>query len=247
MSTPTGSRKQREVAQREALLLDTAQALLIERGYIGLTMDRLAEATEFSKGTVYQHFANKEDLVAAIAERSSSMRAALFERALEFSGHPRERMGAIGVAAELFLHLYPHHEQAERIVKTSSIRDKVSAERGAALGACEARCFAAALQIVQEARAKGDLVLRPEQTPQQLCMGLWNLYMGAFLMRDLELFLDDPALTDPMGVLFANAQMLLDGFGWRPLSTELDYSAARLRAFRELFPDEARTAGLLQP
>lgn len=244
MTSPTGTRKQRELAQREQHLLNTAQALLIERGYIGLTMDRLAEATEFSKGTVYQHFSNKEDLVAAIAERSSAMRAELFERALCFRGLTRERMGAIGAAAELFLHLYPHHEQAERIVKTSSIRDKVSAERGAALGACEARCFASALTVVHEALAAGDLTLRADQSPAQLCMGLWNLYMGAFLMRDLELFLDDPALTDPMAVLLANAQAMLDGFGWRPLSTAHDYVAARRRALEEVFPEEARRAGL---
>ncbi|MEZ6016302.1 MAG: helix-turn-helix domain-containing protein [Planctomycetota bacterium] len=245
MTPPTGSRKQREVAQREALLLDTAQALLIELGYIGLTMDRLADATEFSKGTVYQHFANKEDLVAAIAERSAEMRSELFERALAFQGPSRERIGAIGAAAEVFLLLYPHHEQAERIVKTSSIRDKVSAERGSALGACEVRCFAAALSVVHGALADGDLTLAEDQSPEQVCMGLWNLYMGAFLMREVDLFLDNPTFSDPMPILLKNAQVLLDGFGWRPLSRSFDYMAARERALRELFPDEARAVGLL--
>ena len=239
-----GTRKQREVASREQLLLDTAQTMLIERGYIGLTMERLAEATEFSKGTVYQHFANKEDLVAAIAERSSFMRAELFERALECQGPTRVRMSAIGVAAQLFMALYPHHEQAERIVKTSSIRDKVSDERGHALEHCEARCFGAALQVVQQAVEAGDLVLREEQSPAQVCMGLWNLYMGAFLMKEMQVCLDDPLFDDPMPVLMRNSQVLLDGFGWTPLSTEFDHAAARERVFDEIFPDEARAAGV---
>ena len=53
----TSARKQREVKERERHLLDVARGMLIAQGYSGLSMDRLAEATEFSKGTIYQHFA----------------------------------------------------------------------------------------------------------------------------------------------------------------------------------------------
>ncbi len=63
------TRKQREIRQREAYLLDVARKMLMEHGFSGLSMDRLAEATEYSKGTVYQHFSTKEDLVAALAVR----------------------------------------------------------------------------------------------------------------------------------------------------------------------------------
>ena len=244
MTPPTSTRKQREIAAREQELLDAAQELLIERGYIGLTMDRLAAAADLAKGTVYLHFANKEDLVAAIAERSARIRAALFARALEFQGTPRERIGAVGAAAEVFKHLYPHHEQAERIVKTASIAAKVSEERAASLGECEAACFGTALQIIQEGISGGDLELRDDQTPQQVCLGLWNLYMGAFLMREMEFCVDEPTFEDPMPIVLRNAQVLLDGFGWQPLSTEHDYFAARDRALDEVFADEAREAGL---
>ncbi len=47
MSTLT--RKQREVHQRELMLLDVARKMLVENGYAGLNMDRLAEATEYSE------------------------------------------------------------------------------------------------------------------------------------------------------------------------------------------------------
>jgi AcrR family transcriptional regulator len=46
----TLTRKQREVRQRERALLGIARKMLIEQGYAGLSMDRLAEATEYSKG-----------------------------------------------------------------------------------------------------------------------------------------------------------------------------------------------------
>ena len=54
--------------------------MLISQGYAGLSMDRLAEATEYSKGTVYQHFSTKEDLVMALASQTMEQRVSLFER-----------------------------------------------------------------------------------------------------------------------------------------------------------------------
>jgi len=57
-SIPPLSRKQREIATREQLILDTAQNILHEQGYSHLTMERIAEATEYSKGTIYYHFSS---------------------------------------------------------------------------------------------------------------------------------------------------------------------------------------------
>ena len=237
------SPKQLEIREREQSILDLAQKMLLERGNLGLTMDRIADEAGVSKGTVYQHFASKEDLLAALAVRSAGIRAELFERAATFQGTSRERMSAIGVAAELFFTLFPHHEHAERAFKASSHARKVPSERIAAMEACHFRCFGAATGIVRDALAQGELTLGEDQSVEQICVGLWNLHMGAFLMRDLETFIDIPAITDPVPLLFANAQAILDGFGWRPLSTEHDYVSARARAVAELFPKEAKASG----
>ena len=64
-------------------------------------------------------------------------------------------------------------------------------------------------------------------------------------MRDREKFMSDPAVDDAIGTLQRNARVFLDGFGWRPLSTEVDYTAARERTLTELFAAEAQAAGLL--
>ena len=52
-------------------------------------------------------------------------------------------------------------------------------------------------------------------------------------------------MRDPVRPLIRNAQRFLDGLGWRPFSHEHDDDGARLRALGELFPKEAREAGLL--
>ena len=124
MSTLT--RKQREIAAREGLILDTAFELLIERGYLGLTMERIAAGVEYSKGTIYQHFPNKEEVVAALSIRSAEQRIEMFQRAATFQGNPRERMTGIGVADDLFVRLYPHHFQLEKILAMHSLREKTT-------------------------------------------------------------------------------------------------------------------------
>ena len=239
------TRKQREIRDREELLLDVAAELLVEQGYLGLTMDKLAARTEYSKGTLYQHFSSKEDVVAGILARNGEMRAVLFERAATFLGSSRERMGAVGAAAELFVLLYPHYEQAERLVKTSSIRAKAKPERVQLADSTEFRCFSVATGVVRDAVGSGDLVLPEEHTVEQITMGLWSLYSGAFMIRELSAYLDESALDEPVSVLLRNHNLFLDGAGWQPLSTEHDYFEVRERALREIFPAEAKRAGLI--
>ena len=71
----TLTRQQREIQERDALVLDIAQKMRLERGYLGFNMDRVAEATEYSKGTISQHLTCKEDMIAALLLRSISARA----------------------------------------------------------------------------------------------------------------------------------------------------------------------------
>ena len=241
----TEDRKRRRLAEREDLFLDTAAALLHERGFVGLTMDRVAEATEYSKGTVYQHFTSKEDLVTALICRSDMIRVELFERALTFTGTSRERAGAIGAAAEVFLGLFPEHFRIEATLRVESLRAKASPTRRAELEASEKRCLATGFTVISEAVAAGDLVLAPGDKPQNHTFGLWCLYIGSFLFHSQDFPLEEYGI-DPFGsVLLRNANLLLDGMGWRPLSHEHDYVAARERALLEVFPDEARRCGLL--
>ena len=125
---PTATRKQREIQERELLILDTARQMLLERGYIGLTMDRIAEKIEYSKGTVYQHFSSKEDLIVALATQMNVKRSEFFARAATFQGLPRERCMGIGLAANLIPRLYPSWLRAEQIIHASSV-SRTAAQR----------------------------------------------------------------------------------------------------------------------
>ncbi|MHC4937834.1 MAG: TetR/AcrR family transcriptional regulator [Planctomycetota bacterium] len=241
----TISRKQREIQEREELILDVARRMLLERGYLGVTMDRIAQEIEYSKGTVYQHFSSKEDVLVALAGSNIKVRADLFTRAAAFKGPTRERLWAIGVADDLFVRLYPNHWQAEHIVRAASIQSKATRERLMALESTEMVCFTAVSGIIRDAIANGDLEVEDETTPEDLSFGLWAMSFGGHFIMASNPNLDAKGMGETDRALRRNYNALLDGYGWKPLSHEIDYTAAQSRILEEVFPEEARRAGLL--
>lgn len=211
--------------------------MLIEQGYAGLSMDQLAEAAEYSKGTIYQHFATKEDLVTALAIESMERRVELFLRAEQFVGRTRERMLAIGVADEIFSRLETHHYHSEFIIKLANLRDRASAERREALDRLESACFGCVVRIVQSGIDSGDL---PQDVdPRELVYSVFSMALGTH-MTALHYcsMLTEFEIHDPVKVLLIGINILLDGFGWHPLRSEWDYAATYQRIFQEIFSHE---------
>ena len=63
------SLKEKQRGEREALILQVAEEVLMEKGYYETSIDEIAARVGIAKGTVYLHFPSKEDLVIAIFER----------------------------------------------------------------------------------------------------------------------------------------------------------------------------------
>ena len=233
------ARKEREIKEREELILDVGRRILLDEGFAALTMDRIAAEIEYSKGTVYQHFAGKADVLAALAARTHEKRTGFFERAATFNGTPRERIMAVGVADDLFVRLFPSHFRAEQIILLTGDTDTVAGERIEACFSHEARCFQICTGIVRDGVARGDLVLEPPMSIEGLTFGLWSSSFGVhYLGGVLERF-DGPDMGgDPFVVLGANINAMLDGHGFRPLSSEHDYFETMDRVRREIFSEE---------
>ena len=67
--TAPRSLKEKQRQEREALILQVAEEVLMEKGYHETSIDEIAVRVGIAKGTVYLHFPSKEDLVIAIFER----------------------------------------------------------------------------------------------------------------------------------------------------------------------------------
>lgn len=234
------TRKQREIQAREQLLLDVAERMLLERGYLGINMDMIAAATEYSKGTIYQHFTCKEDLIAAVLVRSMALRERLFAKAATFSGRPRERMTAIGVADGLFERVHPEHDRVEQLAKVDSIWEKASETRRSQFLRRDDNCMGIVKGIIRDGVAQGDLDLQPDLSVEGLFFGLWAMATGARTILATGLLAGVEGFENPETLLNRNYQIFLDGYGWKPLSVVHDYAATVERARQEVFQDEIR-------
>ncbi len=236
---PGQHRRARERAERERVYLDIARKLLLRDGYLGLTMDRVAALSEYSKGTLYQHFRNKEELVVCLSEQITRAKAELFERALGFAGRPRERILAVGIAYQLWAGRYPDDIRVTQVLKSRSLSAKVRPELQRAMQEAEARCCGVLVRLTEEGIAAGDLQLPLEMSAGQLVFGLWALCFGGWLLALMDFDLSPLQVLEAGPLVQQHAQKLLDGHGWRPLSGEWDYAGTTRRALRELFPDFA--------
>src|SRR5215204_7761596 len=63
------SLRERQREERAALILSAAQDVFIDKGYYDASIDEIAARAGIAKGTVYLHFAGKEDLLVALVEQ----------------------------------------------------------------------------------------------------------------------------------------------------------------------------------
>ena len=226
---------QNEVKQkRETFMLDQARKIAAAEGLHALTLPRLAEETGYSKPTVYKYFPTKEDLIVAIAAQSSAIRASYYERAVTFQGRPREKLYGLNALNFGFLHPYFREMLDFHINRLSR---QVEPARQRELFENENRLVEIVAGVVREAIEIGDLKL-PERTDEyQIIFTLSSTTFGGYVMREsdspvMKKWFDRIRFRD--GVF---GEIVLDGLGWKPLSTEWDYRETKKRFYREVFPE----------
>ncbi len=82
-----------------ALAIDAADALLHQRGYLGVSMDEIAKLVGVRKASLYHHFPEgKDEIILEIANRSTTEVALMFAQALEFNNGIRAKLEQIARA-----------------------------------------------------------------------------------------------------------------------------------------------------
>jgi len=70
MDRPTSKRKSREREARREAILDAAQRVFSRKAYFAATIDEIAAEAELAKGTLYNYYRDKLDLLHSLVERS---------------------------------------------------------------------------------------------------------------------------------------------------------------------------------
>ncbi|MCA9129606.1 MAG: TetR/AcrR family transcriptional regulator [Planctomycetales bacterium] len=210
------SRKQREIQEREQRILSLARPILVEQGYQALSMDRLAAQMEYAKGTLYNHFPNKEEIVVALAVESLELRRKMFERASILRATPRERMMAVGCSCEVYSSACAEHFAVEQMLRNAVIWEKSSNKRQDLIRQCELRSMDLVAGIVRDAVAVGDLQLPNEMTAEELVFGFWSLTYGSHALIASSPTLPDLGIGDPVRSIRYHAWTLMNGYRWAP-------------------------------
>lgn len=235
----TKERRQREFEDRERVFLDCARDLIRDEGLLNLQMSRIAEKSEYAVGTLYKHFASKEDLLLALAALDTEQHVALFQRAAAWKAPSRDRMVAIAVADMIFVRRNPDHFRLAQYVFTEVVWLAASAERRQAFLACSDPIGELVVGIVNDGVTAGELDLRGF-APEELCMGLWALSAGTHNLVHAEGVLEDFNVRDPYRLMCRHTQVMLNGYNWRPLVDTSDGAALDAliqRICKEVFDD----------
>lgn len=230
------ARKDRERAAREELILDHAQRLLLRDGFQNLNLDDLAEAVEYSKGTLYLHFKTKEDLGLAVVTRALKEKAEFFERALVFEGRSRERIRAVGFACCHFAEVHPDYYNVEMMLKSLSFWEKADEVRQHQYAMQGGRCFRVMHKLVTEGLQAGDLP-PGKMSSEQIVFSIASTAVGSHIMVRNKHALMLAGIQEPLNALCQNVSLLLDGLGWKPLTDDWDYAAVDRRIKKQLFPE----------
>ncbi|MFM8573933.1 MAG: TetR/AcrR family transcriptional regulator [Pirellula sp.] len=212
----TLSRKQREIQQRTQEILKVAKPILLGEGFQALTMDRVAAQMQYAKGTIYNHFPNKEEIVLALAIEAMRLRHSLFSTAASGDRPARIRMMTIGLACEFYTQYCPEEFQIEQWIRNSNIWDKSSPERQAIIRECEAGCMKTVASLVRESRAQGDLADIEQLSPEEIVFGFWAITFGSQILTASSPSLQALGIANPIRSTRIHCCQLLNGFGWKP-------------------------------
>lgn len=232
------SNREQKIANRELELLNVAEKIMIHEGFSGFTMDKLVADCNYSKGTVYNHFSNKEDLFCALSIEGMRFLISLMQRSLNIQGTLREKCLGLFYSQRLHSQIHPTSFLCVLMAKTPAVLERASKARLEHQIILEQETTALVDKLLSTAITSGDINENRKQHVESLCFALWSMSFGsnALLINAAEA--KAVSRLDTNNALLFNINALLDGIGWKPLSSECDYQQSWLRIGNEVFSKE---------
>lgn len=91
-------RREREREQRKSQILDTARALLLEKGMNATSINQIAKRSELSVGAIYFYFKDKEELFAALQVEGLELLRQTISQAVDRKLSPEKKIRSIASA-----------------------------------------------------------------------------------------------------------------------------------------------------
>jgi len=189
-------------------LVDAAVALIARKGPQGFSLREVARRARVSEAAPYWHFADREALLAAVAERGFEELAKGMMEIWSREAEPAERFRALGIGYVRFALAHPSYL---RVMFGSEVPDKAEHP---ALKAAGERTFTLLVQAITECQTVGQV---RGGAPEELAVAAWSIVHGlAALLVDGKL--KDHAATAPEAERLAHAitDLFMLGLAPRP-------------------------------
>jgi AcrR family transcriptional regulator len=160
-------------------LVDAAVALIARKGPQGFSLREVARRARVSEAAPYWHFADREALLAAVAERGFEEMAKGMMEIWSRKAEPAERFRALGIGYVRFALAHPSYL---RVMFGSEVPDKAEHP---ALAAAGDRTFTLLVRAIEECQAVGQV---RAGDPRALAVAAWSFVHGlAALLVDGKL------------------------------------------------------------
>lgn len=200
MKTSRPTRRERERDRHREEILDAALRVLSSRGMDGLTIEAVAREAEFAVGSIYRHFASKEEMVESLFVHLTQPLFTEIEALAAESGPFEKRLEA-WVAAAL-----GHAKGEVPLLKLFFASSTGTPVPGTRLRDTRDRYFRAIDALVASGQDEG-VVERGDRFHLNVCLfGMLSGYMRAALWDDSPVVRQAPAMV---------RRAFLEGFGAR--------------------------------
>ncbi|PKN20313.1 MAG: hypothetical protein CVU71_00505 [Deltaproteobacteria bacterium HGW-Deltaproteobacteria-6] len=175
-------RREREREQRKNHILDTARALLLEKGMNATSINQIAKRSELSVGAIYFYFKDKEELFAALQVEGLELLHQAISQAVNKKSTPENKISSI---ARAYLRFSEEHKNYFDIINyflTSpatifppELKNEID-ERGNA-------SIATLTDAIREGMDKGHF---KAVDPRRQAIILWSAFNGMIQLKKLQ-------------------------------------------------------------
>ena len=196
--------------QRRGQILDAASELFEEAGHWGLNIDRIAAHLKLSKGVIYYHFHNKEEIALQLIVRMLRNRN---ERLGSLCGNncsARERLVSACLADLVFHHEHLCYSTLSNYVRLKHVQFRTQRKTQELADFLFNKPNAFYSGLVRYGVAQGDLILPDQSSCEDIAFIMESMIIGA-----VNLIPQTKSLESNAEIFEGNVNCLLDGLGWK--------------------------------